>query len=264
MKKSLLILAIIPFIFACNNSETASETTRSDSIVQDENTISVDDHNSQIALDWQGMYNGILPCADCEGIRMTLALQEGKYKMARTYLGKDGSSTHLEGDFTWSEDGSTITLLGEENAPAQYKVGENRLIQLDTEGNPITGVLADKYVLTKVNSPILDITWRLSELNGKMVDTEGQKPLNLVFDTTIGAARGSAGCNGFSAEFELKDQELQIFGVFRTEMACDPAIMDIERAYITALEDVDSFVLENDTLVLKTGNNVLAKFSKES
>jgi len=263
MKKLLLILSVIPFLFACNSSETTSETTTSEPIAQDESHIQIDDHNSRNALDWQGMYNGILPCADCEGIRMTLALQDGRYKMARTYLGKDGSSTHLEGDFTWSEDGSTITLLGEENAPAQYKVGENRLIQLDMEGNPITGSLADKYVLTKVNSPILDITWELSELDGKPVEVEGIKPFNLLFDTAFGVAGGFAGCNGFSGEFQIKEQELEIFGVFRTEMACEPAVMKIESGYLKALEEVDNFVLEDDTLILKTGNTVLAKLLKE-
>jgi hypothetical protein len=33
--------------------------------------------------------------------------------------------------------------------PSKYKVGENRLIQLDMQGKPITGALADKFVLKK-------------------------------------------------------------------------------------------------------------------
>lgn len=264
MKKLFLIFTVITFLFACNSSEKRSQETISEPIVPDENHVQVDDHNSRNALDWQGMYNGILPCADCEGIRMTLALQDGKYRMTRTYLGKDASSTHLEGDFTWSEDGSTITLLGVGDASAQYKVGENKLIQLDMEGNLITSQLSDSYVLMKVNSPILDITWKLSELDGKAVEIEGIKPFNLLFDTAIGAARGFAGCNGFSGEFRIKEQELELFGVFRTEMACEPAVMEIESGYLKALEEVDSFVLENDTLVLKTGTTVLAKLLKEN
>src|SRR5690554_1476764 len=134
MKKLFIIFSVITFLFGCNSSEKSSEETISEPIIQDESHVQVDDHNSRTALDWQGMYYGVLPCADCEGIRMTLALQDGKYKMARTYLGRDVSSMHIEGDFTWSEDGSTITLLGEENAPTLYKVGENKLSQLDMEG----------------------------------------------------------------------------------------------------------------------------------
>src|SRR5690606_41483708 len=104
----------------------------------------------------------------------------GKCRMWRTYLGIDASSPHLEGDFTWAEDGSAITLLGVGDASAQYKVGENKLIQLDMEGNLITSQLSDSYVLMKVNSPILDITWKLSELDGKAVEIEGIKPFNLL------------------------------------------------------------------------------------
>src|SRR5690606_3065535 len=105
------------------------------------------------------------PCADCEGIRITLALQKDTYRLTRTYLVKDSFSNHSEGEFTWSEDGSTITLSGVKNTPAQYKVGENKLFQLDMEGNLITGTLADRYILTKASSPILDITWKLIELD---------------------------------------------------------------------------------------------------
>ena len=262
MKKLFLLLTSAIFLFACNSTDKTSGTAN-EPVVQDVDHVQIDDHNSRNALDWQGMYNGVLPCADCEGIRMTLALQDGKYKMARTYLGRDVSSMHSEGDFTWSDDGSTITLVGVEDGPTQYKVGENRLIQFDMEGNPITGPLADSYVLTKVNSPILDITWNLTALDGEGVEVKGAKPLSLLFDINIGIARGFAGCNGFSAEFGLKEQELQIYGVFHTELGCDPSVMDIEKRYIKALEEVENYVLEGNTLFLKAGNTVLAKFSRE-
>ena len=264
MKNLLLILTTITFLLACNSSEKPSQETASEAIVQDENHFQYDDHNSRDALDWQGMYSGVLPCADCEGIRVTLALQDGKYRMTRTYLVKDSFSRHSEGEFAWSEDGSTIMLLNKEDAPVQYKVGENKLIQLDMVGNPITGSLADHYVLTKANSPILDISWKLSELDGKVVEIKGIKPFNLLFDTVTGTARGFAGCNGFSGEFEVKEEKLQIFGVFHTEMGCEISIINIEEKYISVLEEVDSFAVEEGVLVLKKGSVILAKLVKES
>jgi NlpE N-terminal domain len=45
--------------------------------------------------------------------------------------------------------GSIITLTGIKNKPNEYFVGENKLIQLDIDGNKITGSLADKYILKK-------------------------------------------------------------------------------------------------------------------
>jgi hypothetical protein len=41
----------------------------------------------------------------------------------------------------------TITLEAEDNFPKYYKIEENRLIQLDLNGNIITGELADNYIL---------------------------------------------------------------------------------------------------------------------
>ena len=47
----------------------------------------------------------------------------------------------------WTADGGAIRLDGDR--PGLFKVGENRLIGLALDGSPITGPLADKYVLTK-------------------------------------------------------------------------------------------------------------------
>jgi len=253
MKKISLVLAIALLLFSCNLKEKATQEASSQSIAQN-----VTD-NSQNALDWQGMYTGVLPCADCEGIRTTLALQEGKYTLKSVYLGKEASSFHSQGEFKWSEDGSSITLLGD-NA-IRYKVGENKLFQLDLDGNLITGALKDHYVLIKVNSPILDITWVLMELNGQIVENTDKKPITLMFNTSIGSAIGFAGCNGYGGEFELKEEKLQIWEIFSTEMACPQ--LTIEGEYLKGLRRVDNFTLEADVLVLKDGSTVLAKLVKE-
>ena len=113
--------------------------------------LSVDAHNSQTALDWQGTYNGITPCADCEGIETKIILNTDLTFVIQTkYLGKgEGKVFEEKGNFTWDKTGGSISLLGLKGRPSLYKVGENKLIQLDMQGNTITGELAEKYVLTK-------------------------------------------------------------------------------------------------------------------
>jgi hypothetical protein len=49
----------------------------------------------------------------------------------------------------WSPEKNFIVLGNLQNAPTLYAVGENKLTQLDMEGNPVTGNLTDKYILTK-------------------------------------------------------------------------------------------------------------------
>ena len=108
-------------------------------------------HNSQNALDWQGTYKGVTPCADCEGIETEITLNDDlTYRIKTKYLGKgDGKVLEEKGSFVWDKTGGSITLQAVKGAPSQYKVGENRLIQLDIEGNIISGALAEKYVLKK-------------------------------------------------------------------------------------------------------------------
>lgn len=262
MKKLFHLFIIISFLFACNSADRS--TQKVDSILVERNSFyPPDDHNSRNSVDWQGMYSGILPCADCEGIRITLTLQDSTYRMIRTYLVKDSFSWHSEDKFKWSDDGSTIRLLGVKDSPNQYKVGENKLIQLDGEGNQIKGTLANRYILSKAISPILNVTWKLIELDGKLVEINGIKPFNLIFDANRGFAYGYAGCNGFTGEFNIKGESLQLFGVFRTELGCEPIVMDIESRYINALEKLDGFALEEDVLLLKKGSMVLAKLVRE-
>lgn len=66
------------------------------------------------------------------------------------YLGKGEEKVFEEkGKFTWDKSGRSISLLGLKGKTSQYKVGENKLIQLDSNGKAIVGELAEKYVLIK-------------------------------------------------------------------------------------------------------------------
>lgn len=108
-------------------------------------------HTSENSLDWDGVYIGQLPCADCEGIETTITLNSDKtFKIVSHYLGKEDSSFESLGTFEWDKSGSIITL-----DQTQYKVGENILIQLDNQGHEISGALTNSYILNKTPSAIV-------------------------------------------------------------------------------------------------------------
>ncbi|WP_373523060.1 copper resistance protein NlpE [Aquiflexum sp.] len=141
-----LLLAGIFVLFSCQKS-----TNQNDLIIDDEMFEEViDHHTSELSLDYLGIYSGILPCADCEGIEVTLELGSGdSYTRKSTYLGKDDNKViESSGTFSWNEAGNTITL-NDEDFPNQYFVGENVLFHLDIDGNRITGDLAENYKLNK-------------------------------------------------------------------------------------------------------------------
>lgn len=146
--KKLFIPAIVLLaiqIQACqsnsNNSSASSSSTDSSYV---DTT-----HTSQTALDWAGTYEGVVPCADCSGIKTTIMLNDNEtFTYSAEYLDKN-TTVQDSGKFMWHDNGSIVHLMGKD-LNTKYKVGENLLIQLDTEGKVIEGAIAEKYYLIKV------------------------------------------------------------------------------------------------------------------
>ena len=148
--KTIIVLAVCLLFVSCKK-EIKKVEIKSDSIVEvSVDTLSISD-NSQNSLDWSGTYKGITPCADCEGIETQIVLNKDlTYTLKTKYLGKgDGKVFQDAGSFVWDKSGGNITLEGLKGSPSQYKVGENKLIQLDMNGQLITGAFSEKYVLKK-------------------------------------------------------------------------------------------------------------------
>lgn len=115
-----------------------------------------DHHNSMISVDWEGTYQGVLPCADCNGIQTSLILEKnGSFTLTKHYLGKSKSPENpIVGKFEWDSDKNRIHLMKKDKQGnpirlESYFVGENQLFFLDQSGNRIKGALAEKYILKK-------------------------------------------------------------------------------------------------------------------
>lgn len=157
IKKILTLSAVSILLWGCNNTtNTSKDTDSADTEGTTEEYVPIDAtgdttdmHDAQNSLDIEGTYKGVLPCADCEGIETEIELKDSTYLKKIKYLGKgDGKVDEEKGNFKWL-DGSTIELEGIEDTSNKYFVGENTLTHLDTEGNKVTGELADHYILKK-------------------------------------------------------------------------------------------------------------------
>ena len=105
--------------------------------------------NSKTSLDWAGVYTGTIPSASGSGINVRLKLsQDQSYELRYEYLDKPDNSFTFKGTFKWDDTGN-IVILEIADAPSHYKVVKNKLIQMDMEGKPIKGRLANNYVLKK-------------------------------------------------------------------------------------------------------------------
>ena len=148
-KFGLLIALFAITLGSCTNQSKKQDGTHQDGTSIDEGVI--DSHTSEMSLDWVGVYEGMLPCADCEGLETVIELKDDRTYVAHyTYLGsrEDENKFTNEGTFTFDVLGNNITLESE-NETSQYKVGENQLIMLNQDGELNTGELADFYVLKK-------------------------------------------------------------------------------------------------------------------
>lgn len=215
-------------------------------------------HNSMNSLDWEGAYRGKLPCADCDGIETAIVLvNDGRYRMWYRYLGKSDKVIPEQGQFSWNDTGSTITLL---DSHVQYFVGENQLIRLAQDGSRITGALAEAYVLTKLPDNITSRYWKLIELNGKSVPALDHEPY-LILEDEGGRLTGFGGCNSFGGAFELDKvtSRIQFGQIFSTLMAC-PSGMDIENDFHDVLRTVDNYTFNGERLMLNQAQTVLAQF----
>lgn len=110
-------------------------------------------HHAQSGIDWPGIYLGFTPCDDCKGVKTTLALNKNNsYLLITQYIGKSPREIVEKGRFTWGDANNTIVLTPRDNSTSttrQYFVGENILIELDKNGNRITGKLANRYILRR-------------------------------------------------------------------------------------------------------------------
>jgi heat shock protein HslJ len=176
---------------------------------------------------------------------------DGTFARERIYLGKSASPVKDAGSFSWNTAGAVITLDTGPDASRQYRVEENRLVQLDRAGKQITGALARMYVLeqTKPDSRIEDQRWLLTEVTGRPVETaDMRKEAFILFDSVQHRVSGNASCNHFFGSYALlAGNRIRILGSMgATRMACPD--MRLEAAFLEVLQTVDNYALDGDRL----------------
>lgn len=257
MKNKILIILLALFIvtIACKTDNKSNQTKE------------ITPDNSRTSIDWRGVYRGVLPCTDCEGIETEITLNADlTYQIASTYLGKNEETLKEKGTFIWNEAGSKITLENADSKAAndQYFVGENFLFKLDENGNRIEGELKEKYQLKKVflDKEITEKYWKLIELNGKEVVLGKNQDFapHLTLKNENSRVFGQGGCNSFQGSHEISEgNKIKFSKMASTKMFCD--YMETEQALFNVLEIAENYSVKNDTVTLKNAAMIsLAKF----
>ena len=134
MKNKVMILAAAITLVACGGNQqkkAVSEKVKADAV-------KVDMHDAESSLDYQGTYTGVFPAADCPGIDMRLTLKkDGTYSLHMKYLDRD---SEFDEKGAYKVKGNLLTLT---------PVEENQVRKLNADKQPVTGALAENYVLKK-------------------------------------------------------------------------------------------------------------------
>jgi heat shock protein HslJ len=109
------------------------------------------------------------------------------------------------------------------------------------------------------NAPITQRAWKLSTLYD--VDfTSLQKPVTLTLNANQKIS-GFGGCNSYFGSYEMNGSEIRFTGIGSTKMFCQET-MDVENNFFKALQEVQSFKVEDGKLLLMaTDKRVVATFT---
>ncbi|MGL4520273.1 MAG: copper resistance protein NlpE N-terminal domain-containing protein [Phocaeicola sp.] len=108
-------------------------------------SIHSDLHTAENSLDYWGTYKGSLPTTGSTALEITLILHKEKnFELIQNQL----EPTHtLTDQGSYHVSGNLLTLQGE--STNYYRIGENRLIKLGADKEPITDSQSQPYILTK-------------------------------------------------------------------------------------------------------------------
>ncbi len=79
---------------------------------------------------------------------------------------------------------------------------------------------------------------------------------NLTFSDK-GEVTGNMGCNSFGGSYSLRDSKIEFEPLTSTLMACEEAVMNQEAAVLQLMVGEVEYTLENNTLTLRSGDQIL-------
>lgn len=144
----LLLLPVLFFVLMACNSGSDKKTESADS-----STLVKPEIKKEPVL--TASYSGVIPCPDCKGIEVNINLMDnGTFTKRDLYIerkSEGAGSNEVSKAGNYMMHGDTLHLQGITDGPDMYLRTDTSLIQLGADGKMITGNLADKYVLKKVN-----------------------------------------------------------------------------------------------------------------
>jgi heat shock protein HslJ/uncharacterized membrane protein/uncharacterized lipoprotein NlpE involved in copper resistance len=139
MKKIILLISIVfVMIVGCSSAPETVQDTK------------------QLTFLSNGIWLGVLPCADCEGIDYQLNLKND-FTFIQKFVYKGKSDDFVIDEGTWSFDSDSVIELESYDYGKSFLISGKELIMLDQYGDRIESEFEEKYHLHKDASTVKDI-----------------------------------------------------------------------------------------------------------
>ena len=179
MKKYLLSLAAAVALFSlfgCNHRSEAPEN-----LVQ--------------LKPMQQSYRGVIPCADCEGIEISLFLdKDGSWVRTQRYLGGKGVGSYSDYG-TWERTAEKLMLKDSKGKKTWFQPHDDALEMLDMNANPVDSPF--NYTLKAVEAPLPTVPMAMKGMYRYIADTATFKDCatgrTFLMDSNAQLERGFAG-----------------------------------------------------------------------
>lgn len=108
---------------------------------------------------------------------------------------------------------------------------------------------------------IFQTEWELIRMGASKPNLTGtDNKVSILFSKDNSHFAGFSGCNRYSGKYEIKKGNLLFDNIVSTKMACPETDMSFETNYLNALNKVDNFAINGDTLFLKNNGRAVLIF----
>lgn len=197
----------------------------------------------------EGVFIGNLPCNDCAAVRTVVKLTSpDRIEIESLFVGKSDSMFSFSGKFTYNKENNRL-IYKDKGKINQFVWGDNKITQLDQNGNRITGKFADKYILTRDTINLFRY-WKLVKLNDRSIENNQNTELHIQIRPKKNQFSGFSGCNRFNGTFSVYGNVLKFSEIGSTKKACPNPNPEAE--FFKALNEVHYYSIEKEWLTLSS------------
>ncbi|MFA5629896.1 MAG: META domain-containing protein [Porticoccaceae bacterium] len=128
-------------------------------------------------------------------------------------------------------------------------------VRMTLDSEPLAGCGGDPKRLLQGEQ------WRVVSLDGNPVVADSEITINFVDD---GLIAGSASCNWYSGQYQVKGDGLGISELVSTRRACQPPLMEQEAAFLKKLPGIDRFDFNSEGQLLLLSRDAPVAVARKS